>query len=81
MSTHRFDPVSALLAVIAIAGGLTVVLGVAAPTTHIDRGVWVAVVALLAGLALVPWGRRQHRTDASTGTGVETGPDAGFDTE
>ena len=60
MTSHRFDPVSALFAVVAIATGAAVALGVTNPVRDADVGVWLALVGVAVGLLLVPWGRRSQ---------------------
>lgn len=64
MTSHRFDPVSALLALAAIAGGLAVAFELTDPFGDADAGVWLAVLALAVGAVVIPWGRRERVPDA-----------------
>ncbi|MGB3737130.1 MAG: hypothetical protein WA964_19405 [Ilumatobacter sp.] len=57
MNTHRFDPVSAVLAFAAMAGGLAVAFGATDPFGDADAGIWLAGLALAVGFVLIPWGR------------------------
>jgi len=61
MRRHPFDPVSAALGVLALAAGLLVLLGDAAAVDTRGGG-WIAVAAVLVGLAIIPW-RRPPRQD------------------
>lgn len=65
MNRHPFDALSAAL------GAIAIVLGALVITGHFDRaddqlGAWVAVLALVLGLGMIPWTRRQ--ADDVTGT-------------
>ena len=57
MQRHPFDPVSALLGVLAVVAGLLVALGEAADL-ETSGPWWLAAAAVLVGLALIPWRRR-----------------------
>ena len=57
MPRHPFDPVSAVLGVLAIVAGLLVAVGEAADFDTSGPW-WVAAAAVLIGLALIPWRRR-----------------------
>jgi hypothetical protein len=59
MTRHPFDPVSAVLGVLALAVGIAVMVG-GASTFAGGGGWWLAIAALVVGVALVPW--RWHRT-------------------
>ena len=63
MPRHPFDPVSAVLGILALAAGLLVAAGEVA---HLDtRGPWwLAAATVLVGLAIIPW-RRQGRSNAA----------------
>jgi hypothetical protein len=58
MHAHRFDPISAVLGVVAVIIGAVVMLGATDPLST-DLGPWIAVGALALGIALLPWGRRR----------------------
>ncbi|MET0326946.1 MAG: hypothetical protein ABW219_17150 [Ilumatobacteraceae bacterium] len=57
MSRHPFDPVSAVLGVLALTAGLLVVVGDAVDVDT-GGGRWIAVAAVLVGLMIIPWRRR-----------------------
>jgi hypothetical protein len=57
MARHPFDPVSAVLGILTILGGLLVVLGEAADVDTTGSW-WFTAAAILAGLAIIPWRRR-----------------------
>jgi hypothetical protein len=60
---HPFDPVSAVLGILAVAAGLLVTLG--EPTDLDSRGPWwLAGAAVLVGVAIIPWRRRVKPTAA-----------------
>jgi len=67
MQSHRFDPVSAVLGLIALVASIMVVAGQTVPFDA-DLGPWLAVVALAFGLVLLPWGmgRPARTTPADT---------------
>jgi len=54
MRSHPFDPVSAVLAFIALVAGVVVVAGSTLPFDA-DVGPWLAVIALVFGILLLPW--------------------------
>jgi len=60
---HPFDPVSAVLGILAVAVGLLVALG---ELVDLDAAGpwWVAVAAVLVGAAIIPW-RRRAGSDAA----------------
>jgi hypothetical protein len=68
MTAHRFDPLSAVLGIVAIVTGVLVVLGDTNPLSS-DFGPWIAIGALAIGIALLPWRRRQR--DPSTQDTIE----------
>ena len=57
MHSHRFDPVSAILGVVAALAAVLVMLGDPAPLDGADVGIWLAIGLVLAGAALFPWRR------------------------
>ena len=61
MRSHPFDPVSAVLALIALVAGILVVNGATVP---LEGGVapWFAVIALIFGLLLLPWTMFRRRS-------------------
>jgi hypothetical protein len=59
MTAHRFDPLSAVLGIVAIVTGVLVMLGDTNPLSS-DFGPWIAIGALAIGIALLPWRRRQR---------------------
>lgn len=58
MHAHRFDPLSAVLGVVAIVAGILVMLGDTDPLSS-NLGPWIAIGALGIGIALLPSGRRR----------------------
>jgi hypothetical protein len=73
MTPHPFDPLSAVLGVLAVAAGVAVMVGGAA-TFEAGGGWWLAITALVVGVVLVPWrGQRVVPvTPAATATSVAT---------
>jgi len=62
MQSHRFDPISAVLGLIALVASIMVMSGATVPFDA-DVGPWLAVVTLAFGIVLLPWGmRRPART-------------------
>ena len=61
MRSHPFDPVSAVLALIALVAGILVVNGATVPLEG-DVAPWFAVIALIFGLLLLPWTRFRRRS-------------------
>lgn len=59
MPAHRFDPLSAVLGIVAIITGVLVMLGDTDPLST-NLGPWIAVGALAIGVVLLPW-RQRHR--------------------
>ena len=59
MHRHTIDPLSAVLGLLAVAGGVIVAGGRADPLAG-NAVWWIAIVALLLGVALVPWPRSTH---------------------
>jgi hypothetical protein len=57
MQRHSFDPVSAALGVLAVALGVLVVTGQLG-SFDTDGAWWIALAALVIGLAIIPWRRR-----------------------
>jgi len=70
MIRHSFDPVSAVLGVLAGVFAVLVMVGSLGVMSDDSVGI-VALVALLIGIALIPWGLRQP-----PGTGAVS-PDGG----
>lgn len=62
MRAHRFDPVSAVLGLVALVAAILVIVGSTVPFDA-DVGPWLAVVALALGIVLLPWGRRGRPTE------------------
>ena len=62
MERHRFDPVSAALGIAAVTFGVVVMAGEAADVDT-GGGWWIAVAAVLVGLAIIPWRRPSGRRD------------------
>lgn len=58
MHAHRFDPVSAVFAVAALALGVFTVSGTIDPFADADLGAWLAVAGIAVAIALFPWARR-----------------------
>ena len=67
MQSHRFDPISAVLGLIALVASIIVVAGQTVPFDA-DLGPWLAVVALAFGLVLLPWGMRRPARTTSADT-------------
>lgn len=61
MHRHSIDPLSAVLGLAAAAVGIAVAVGRADAFAD-DAVWWIAVLALLFGVALVPWNRRSVTT-------------------
>lgn len=61
MTAHRFDPLSAVLGIVAIIIGVLVTLGDTDPLST-NLGPWIALGALAIGVALLPWSRRHRNT-------------------
>lgn len=59
MNAHRFDPISAVLAVVAVVLGVVAISGIVDPFQQSDVGIWIAVAVIGIGLALIPWSRRK----------------------
>jgi hypothetical protein len=74
MTRHPFDPVSAVLGVLAIAVGMLVATrGLDAFDT--SGGWWMAAVAIVVGLGLIPWrGRGAPAIDGATAEVPGDGP-------
>ena len=54
MRSHPFDPVSAVLAFIALVAGVLVIAGSTLPFDA-NVGPWLAAIALVFGILLLPW--------------------------
>lgn len=67
MKRHAIDPLSAVLGLAAAAAGVFVAVGRADSFTD-DAVWWIALLALLLGVALVPWNRRSYGSDGSYGS-------------
>ena len=70
MTAHRFDPLSAVLGIVAIITGILVMLGDTDPLST-NLGPWITLGALAIGVALLPWNR--HR-NSSTQDAPDSGP-------
>lgn len=58
MNDHRFDPIAAILGILTIVAGIGVAVRfIGSGSADTNLGAVVAAVALLVGLALIPWGR------------------------
>jgi hypothetical protein len=66
MERHPLDPVSVAFGIVAVAAGFAVALGDAVDW---DAGGswWLAAVAALVGLAIIPWRRRRPVADPAAG--------------
>ncbi len=64
MNAHRFDPLSALFAMVAVAAGIVVIAGAGDVVDSTASGTWIAVAALAIGMLLLPWGRRHRPVEA-----------------
>ena len=71
MTAHRFDPLSAVLGIVAIITGILVMLGDTDPLST-NLGPWITLGALAIGVALLPWSRR-HRNSVT-----DDAPDSGL---
>jgi hypothetical protein len=56
MQRHRFDPVSAVLGVLAVALGILVLTG-ELDSFDTEGAWWLALAAIVIGLAIIPWRR------------------------
>jgi hypothetical protein len=63
---HRIDPLSAALGLTAAGAGLAVATGHADPLVG-NAVWWVAIAAVLLGIAIVPWHRGERAADPDTG--------------
>jgi uncharacterized membrane protein YkgB len=61
MIAHRFDPLSAVLGIVAVITGVLVMLGSTDPLST-NLGPWLTLGALAIGVALLPWSRRHRKT-------------------
>jgi hypothetical protein len=63
MRRHPLDPVSAALGILTVTVGLLVMFG---ESVGIDTsgGWWIAVAAVLVGIAIIPWRLRPGTPDA-----------------
>ena len=67
MTPHRFDVVSALLGIATLAGAGIVIGGDLNPLAGQQTGVWLTAAAVLAGVAILPWGARKSRQQEPDG--------------
>lgn len=58
MRSHRFDPVSGVLGLVALVVAIMVMAGSTVPFDA-DVGPWLALIALAFGVVLLPWGLRR----------------------
>ena len=65
MNSHRFDPVSALLAILAVAAGVLTIGGLIDPFADADAGLWLAIAAIAVALTLLPWSRTRSTESVS----------------
>lgn len=70
MARHPFDPVSAVLGIITVVGGLLVALGEAADVDTTGSW-WLIAAAVLVGLVIIPWRRRAAFSPSATLPGDE----------
>ena len=75
MQRHRFDPVSAVLGVLAVALGVLVLTG-ELDAFDTEGGWWLALAAVVIGLAIIPWRRDagEQPLDASTDEPLDEEP-------
>lgn len=59
MTPHRFDPLSFVLGVVAVGVGILVMVA-AFDDDRTSAGVWFALAALVLGVGLIPWSRRDR---------------------
>lgn len=64
MDRHPFDPVSAVLGILAVLAGLLVVLGEAADVDTTGAW-WLTGAAILVGVAIIPWRHRSGPVPAT----------------
>jgi hypothetical protein len=62
MHRHPFDPVSAVLGILAVTFGLLVALDEFGDGGG-NAGWWIAVAAVVVGVALLPWRRGRNPVD------------------
>ena len=60
--THPFDPISAVLGILACLAGALTITGTLDPFGADDAGVWVAAAVATIGIAMLPWGLRSRLT-------------------
>lgn len=77
MKSHRFDPISAALGVVAVGTGALVAFDAVEST---GVGWWLALAALVLGLGLVPWsGDRSGSRSGAQGRTPDMPPDDTLD--
>jgi len=64
MHSHPFDPVSAVLALIALVAGILVIAGSTLPF-EANVGPWLAAIALVFGVSLLPWSLSRGRAPSA----------------
>jgi|HigsolmetaAR201D_1030396.scaffolds.fasta_scaffold29664_2 type VI protein secretion system component VasK len=64
MPRHPFDAVSAVLGILAVTFGLLVMVGELG-TRGSDAGWWIAIAAVVMGIALLPWRRPRRQSEAT----------------
>jgi hypothetical protein len=73
MRSHPFDPVSALLALIALVVGTLVIAGSTLPF-EANVGPWLAAIALAFGVSLLPWSLNRGRALSVPDGEADDGP-------
>jgi len=73
MRSHPFDPVSAILAFVALGAGVLVIAGSTLPL-EADVGPWLAAIAIVFGVLLLPWSVSRDRAPATPEGEADDGP-------
>ena len=73
MRSHPFDPISAVLAFIALVSGVLVIAGSTLPF-EANVGPWLAAIALVFGVLLLPWSISRRRAPQAVDDDPEGNP-------